>query len=312
MHQHSVASLIRKTLFFLVATLLAGIALSTIPPLTARADEFNVGCNVADLIQAITDANGNGQPDTINLTLGCSYTLTTTNNTNDGPNGLPSITSVIAINGNGATIERSSEGGTPQFRIFHVASGGDLTLTDITIANGDAGSNRGGGVYSKGTLNISHSTLSDNAATFGGGIYNENTVDISHSTLSGNTADYGGGILNNGGPTWTHALQDGSPAIDQIANGTDDCGTTYTTDQRGYDRPCPTEGGCDIGAYEYALFGDLNCDCDVNIGDVMLVANCWRCRSGDDCYDERYDLDRDGDIDIVDIMLVAAHWRDAC
>ena len=120
-------------------------------------------------------------------------------------------------------------------------------------------------------------------------------------------------LANNGGPTWTHALQDGSPAIGQIPYGTSGCGTTYTTDQRSYGRPYPSESSCDIGAYEYVtLFGDLNCDCDVDIEDIMLVASHWHCWSGDDCYGERYDLDGDGDIDIVDIMLVAAHWGDAC
>jgi protoporphyrinogen oxidase len=50
----------------------------------------------------------------------------------------------------------------------------------------------------------------------------------------------------------------------------------------------------------------------VGVEDIMLVANRWRCRSGDGCYDEHYDLDHDGDIDIVDIMKVAVHWGETC
>ena len=46
----------------------------------------------------------------------------------------------------------------------------------------------------------------------------------------------------------THALQYGSPAINHIPNGTNGCGTTITTDQRGVVRP--KGSGCDIGAYE--------------------------------------------------------------
>ena len=60
------------------------------------------------------------------------------------------------------------------------------------------------------------------------------------------------------------------------------------------------------------LFGDLDGDGKVDVKDIMQVASLWRCRSGDDCYDERYDLDKDGDIDIVDIMLVVVHWGENC
>ena len=59
-----------------------------------------------------------------------------------------------------------------------------------------------------------------------------------------------GPLQDNGGPTWTHALLDGSPAID---TGTPtDC---PAIDQRGYLRPVDGDGDdiavCDIGAYEY-------------------------------------------------------------
>jgi len=54
---------------------------------------------------------------------------------------------------------------------------------------------------------------------------------------------------------------------------------------------------------------DLDCDCDVDIADIMAVASHWR--SSVD-YNTAYDLDDDGDIDIVDIMLVAVHWGKTC
>jgi len=60
------------------------------------------------------------------------------------------------------------------------------------------------------------------------------------------------------------------------------------------------------------LVGDLDCDCDVDVADVMMVASRWRCQLGDECYDVRCDLDDDGDIDIVDIMQVVAHWGEVC
>jgi hypothetical protein len=52
-----------------------------------------------------------------------------------------------------------------------------------------------------------------------------------------------GSLQDNGGPTWTHALLPGSPAIDAIPQA--DC--TVTSDQRGVPRP---QSPCDIGAYE--------------------------------------------------------------
>jgi len=58
--------------------------------------------------------------------------------------------------------------------------------------------------------------------------------------------------------------------------------------------------------------GDFDCDCDIDVVDIMQVAARWRCQEGDECYDEIYDLDRDGDIDIVDIMRVSAHWGETC
>ena len=50
------------------------------------------------------------------------------------------------------------------------------------------------------------------------------------------------------GITHTHALQHNSPAVERIPVGANGCGDTYTTDQRGEDRP---QGGlCDVGAHE--------------------------------------------------------------
>jgi predicted outer membrane repeat protein len=61
-----------------------------------------------------------------------------------------------------------------------------------------------------------------------------------------------GPLQNNGGPTLSHALLDGSPAID--AGNPDGCrdhnGNLLTTDQRGFARPAAGSPFCDIGAYE--------------------------------------------------------------
>lgn len=55
-------------------------------------------------------------------------------------------------------------------------------------------------------------------------------------------------LKGNGGPTQTHALLAGSPALDSVVSCTDHLGAAVTTDQRGISRPQGT--GCDKGAYE--------------------------------------------------------------
>ena len=54
-------------------------------------------------------------------------------------------------------------------------------------------------------------------------------------------------LADNGGPTMTHALVPGSPAIDLDAA----CSTGLTTDQRG--EPRPLGAGCDAGAFEGSI-----------------------------------------------------------
>jgi CSLREA domain-containing protein len=67
-----------------------------------------------------------------------------------------------------------------------------------------------------------------------------------------NTNPHLGPLQDNGGSTLTQAPSYGSPAIDAIPLGTNGCGTTLITDQRGVTRPI--HGKCDIGAYEVAYF----------------------------------------------------------
>jgi hypothetical protein len=66
------------------------------------------------------------------------------------------------------------------------------------------------------------------------------------------------------------------------------------------------------GALPSTLPGDMDGDCDVDIVDIMLVANRWNSVLGDPSYDARYDVDGDEDIDIADIMWVASHWSETC
>ncbi len=160
----------------------------------------------AELIADITSANTNGEADTIELTAGATYTFDAVEDTTDGANALPSITSTIIINGNGATIARDTAGPPPSFRLIHVGGTGDLTLNEVTITNGRE--QLGAGIYSVGLLTVSRCTISGNTIIggtafssaggsqggAGGGIYLRGDVaTIEESTISGNTVTGGDG-----------------------------------------------------------------------------------------------------------------------
>jgi len=78
-------------------------------------------------------------------------------------------------------------------------------------------------------------------------------VKIAHCTVSGTISlvyPLLGPLQYNGGPTQTHALLDGSTAIDggPVAFCVDDLGNPLAGDQRGAHRPWGAQ--CDLGAYE--------------------------------------------------------------
>lgn len=164
---------------------------------------------------------------------------------------------------------------------------GLLTVTNTTFsANSSVAI--GGGIYNtySGTLTMTNSTLSGNESVNGGALYNENLTDtvfvvnsiLANSRMSsdcwGSLTDGGHNIssddtcslqvandslpdtdpllkllLDYGGPTWTHALQPNSPALDAA----DDTHCPIM-DQRGVSRPQDGDNDgvpqCDIGSYE--------------------------------------------------------------
>jgi len=161
----------------------------------------------------------------------------------------------------------------------------DLSIVNSTISGNSAGTS-GGGIYNvNSSLHVANSTITGNSAGSGGGIYNQqgqafiwNTI-LNAGPLGENifndggtvtshgynlSSDDGGGYLtgpgdqintdpllgplqNNGGPTFTHALLPGSPAIDA---GDPSFTPPPFNDQRG----CPFDrvfnGRIDIGSFE--------------------------------------------------------------
>ena len=117
-----------------------------------------------------------------------------------------------------------------------------------------------------------------------------------------------GPLADNGGPTLTHALLPGSPAIDAgvtvLAVNPD--GTPLGYDQRGLAYPRVVGNAVDIGAVEY-LFGDADGDNAVGSGDLDTVRAHW----GEtvDPFDlDHGDLSGDGVVNSKDLDLVRANW----
>jgi hypothetical protein len=131
---------------------------------------------VSDLIADINAANAAGGTNTITLAARQTFTIDQVNNSTDGPTGLPVISGGgkklaadnLTIVGNGDTIERSTASGTPDFRLFDVASRASLTLQNLTLQNGLAfgsgSSAKGGAIFNQGTLVLSGATVQNNEA----------------------------------------------------------------------------------------------------------------------------------------------------
>ena len=160
---------------------------------------YPTAATVSQLVADINYADSAGGAITINLAPNTTFTLQNANNANDGGNALPVIGGTKAVDltilGNGDIIERVGSSG---FHQFDVALGASLTLDHATLQDGRTSNSYSGvAIYNQGRLKVSNSTLSH---IYGGGIDNAGgTVTVSNSTLSGNAANYGGGIANYGG-----------------------------------------------------------------------------------------------------------------
>ena len=159
---------------------------------SAGASTVTVPCTgtpTTDGAALLTAVNAHADGDTISLSAGCTYTLDTT--------GFDSFTDSLTVQGNGATINRSSAIG---FRFFDVESGGHLTVNDLTFSNG-APDGDGGAIFTyDASLSISNSTFTGNAGGDGGAIAVEGSagvVTITGSTFSGNSASNDGGALHD-------------------------------------------------------------------------------------------------------------------
>ncbi len=171
-----------------------------------------------------------------------------------------------------------------------ISNGGDLQITSSTIAfnsaSGDIGV--GGGINGFEPATTDSSIIALNSATTGGPDYFTNGGELQSTgyNIIGNNADAVinsqptdqigtptapidpvlGPLADNGGPTLTHAIQSGSPAI----NRGDPAAPPQ--DQRGYGRL----GVPDVGAFEFdgilpTILGNISTRAFVQTGDNVMV-----------------------------------------
>jgi hypothetical protein len=181
-----------------------------------------------------------------NILLGCTVN---DNSVMGGGAGVRSLGILRMLN---CTVSHNNFGGGPD--ADGALNSGTLILTSCTFASNSCG---GGTVYSQNSMFAGSGSNDFSGVLISQGfnlIQNTNGCTI---VGDGTGNIYGldprlGPLQDNGGPTWTHALLPGSPAIDQ---GT---AAGLTQDQRGRRRPVdfprlPNAGdGSDIGAYELA------------------------------------------------------------
>ncbi len=222
---------------------------------------------------------------------------------------------ITVLNSTISSNEASMGGGV------HLA-GGSLDLTSTTISSNNADVAGGGlNVASGSTATTINSIFAGNTSVLdpdasgtvnsgGNNLFGNTTGLTIVGTTSGNQLNVNpllGLLQNNGGPTETHALLTGSPAIDAGSN------LVPAIDQRSTTRPQGTE--FDIGAFEAAAAGgfasqwaDVSGDGVVSPLDVLLVVNQLNdALRGRNAYHPSTDVNRDGIVTPIDALLVINH-----
>ncbi len=209
---------------------------------------------------ATEGSDGGGIYGFLNSLIEIERSTVTGNTAGNVGGGLRTLGDAVILN---STISGNVSAGWHGGAIFH--TDGLLRLVHSTVTANQAPAGTTGGIFvgtftdARAEALLTSSILAGNSGEqclegrFGGG-------PVSISSAGGNLSSDGscnlgapgdlpatdpqlGPLADNGGPTLTHALAAGSPAIDAA-----DAATCPATDQRGVARP--QGGGCDSGAYE--------------------------------------------------------------
>lgn len=130
----------------------------------------------------------------------------------------------ITISGPGAA--NLAVDGNTDIRVFHVSPGKIVTISGLTITNGNANGeffpdDSGGGVYNDhAAVTLTNCAINSNSAFgFGGGVFNDHaTVTLNNCTLNDNFADNRGGALYSDGSSGSaNAIINGSTLTTNLA-----------------------------------------------------------------------------------------------
>jgi hypothetical protein len=153
---------------------------------------------------------------------------------------------------NGAAADLLAVDGNATSRVFQTATGAKtVSISGLTIRNGQGG--EGGGIENADTvtLTIINSTLSGNTAGLGGGVFISGTVTIINSTFSSNMASEGGGIYNSGSGTLTITNSTFSGNAAPVAGGAGfNVGTVQLANATLSDNSSPLGGVFNIGTLQ--------------------------------------------------------------
>jgi predicted outer membrane repeat protein len=209
-------------------------------------------CTLRAAVQA---ANFLGGPQTINLQVAGTYTLTVAGpNEDDAATGDLDIKAkkVVIANTSGGTIVISGPGGPANDRLFEVLGSqllgpSELVMSDVTLAHGE-GTPTGGGIRVKAenSLRLSKAMLANNTATAGGccggGIANSGTATLTDVTFSTN-AGTGGGIFNEGPRLTLNHVQFSKNTAATQGGGLNNVGSAVLTDVAFTDNSAGINGG---------------------------------------------------------------------
>jgi hypothetical protein len=183
---------------------------------------------------------------------------------NGAAGSVASLASVIVSNSTLSGNSATGNGGAVA-NVADVPNLARLTITNSTISDNSATAN-GGGIYNQGNAQFQIGSTILNAGSSGENIFNGGQATSLGYNLS---SDDGAGILtgtgdqintdpmlgplqDNGGPTFTHALLPGSPAIDA---GDPSFAPPPSFDQRGPGFDRVSGGRIDIGSFELQVSG---------------------------------------------------------
>ena len=159
------------------AAVLAGVVM----PAAARAATVTpVSCSTPALVSAVSGAASGA---TLSLAKGCTYVLTA---------ALPTVAQDLTINGNNATLKRSTAVGTAAFTILTITAG-TVALNQLSFTNG----HRAITVNNEAQLTVTGGVFSGNTAANGAAIDNTaaTVVQVTGASFVDNTATLDGGAI---------------------------------------------------------------------------------------------------------------------